>query len=101
MEARPGGKLSPRELSEIMLDARQRTYGDALHPEERHRWMWAVKSRCCAPDPAFYNFPYAFGRLFAMGLYARFREEDPDFTELSRQTGSDTAGTAAAAANRK
>ena len=95
MEARPGGELSPRELSEMMLDAQQRTYGDALHPEERHRWMWAVKTHYYSPDLAFYNFPYAFGQLFALGLYARFREEGPDFSErfneLLRQTGSDTA----------
>ena len=95
MEARPEGELSPRELSEIMLEAQQRTYGDALHPEERHRWMWAVKSHYYDPDLAFYNFPYAFGQLFALGLYARFRDEGEDFArqfnELLRRTGSDDA----------
>lgn len=95
MEARSEGELSPRELSEIMLEAQQRTYGDALHPEERHRWMWAVKSHYYDPDLAFYNFPYAFGQLFALGLYARFRDEGEDFArqfnELLRRTGSDDA----------
>ncbi len=92
MRYRPDGELSPAELSEIMLDAQNRTYGDALEESERHQWMWAVKGHYYSPDLAFYNFPYAFGQLFALGLYARFRKEGGDFApryrELLRLTGS-------------
>jgi oligoendopeptidase F len=36
--------------------------------------MWAVKGHYFTP---FYNWPYTFGLLFGIGLYARYRE-DPD-----------------------
>ena len=29
--------------------------------------------------PTFYNFPYAFGGLFARGLYAQYQQEGPAF----------------------
>mgnify|MGYP006992087661 CR=1 FL=1 len=32
-------------------------------------------------DANFYNFPYAFGGLFARGLYAKFQQEGPAFLE--------------------
>ncbi len=92
MRRRPDGELSPEELSEMMLVAQERTYGDTLEEGERHQWMWAVKSHYYSPDLAFYNFPYAFGQLFALGLYAQFRKEGADFApryrELLRLTGS-------------
>ncbi len=92
MRGRPGGELSPGELTAMMLDAQSRCYGDALEESERHGWMWAVKGHYYSPDLAFYNFPYAFGQLFALGLYSRFREDGSDFAEryreLLRLTGS-------------
>ncbi len=92
MRRRPAGELSPGELTEMMLDAQNRTYGDALEKEERHGWMWAVKGHYYSPDLAFYNFPYAFGQLFALGLYSLFRDEGRSFAgryrELLRLTGS-------------
>ncbi len=103
MRCRPTGELSPRELTEMMLDAQNRTYGDALEKEERHGWMWAVKGHYYSPDLAFYNFPYAFGQLFALGLYSIFREEGADFAdryrELLRLTGSADALTVARSAD--
>ncbi len=103
MRCRPTGELSPGELTEMMLDAQNRTYGDALEKEERHGWMWAVKSHYYSPDLAFYNFPYAFGQLFALGLYSIFREEGADFEdryrELLRLTGSADALTVARSAD--
>ena len=43
--------------------------------------MWAVKSHYYIPDLDFYNFPYAFGQLFAAGLYSRSLEEGPEFAK--------------------
>ena len=37
--------------------------------------MWAAKPHYYGS--AFYNWPYTFGLLFGLGLYARYRE-DPD-----------------------
>jgi len=95
MRQRPAGELSPEELCALMLDAQDRSYGDALEEGERHGWMWAVKGHYYSPDLAFYNFPYAFGQLFALGLYDRFQKEGADFADryraLLRLTGSTDA----------
>jgi len=95
MRSRPDAELSPQELTRMMLDAQQHCYGDALVENERHGWMWAVKGHYYLPDLAFYNFPYAFGQLFALGLFAQFQESGGDFfrqyRSLLRSTGSDSA----------
>ncbi len=66
--------LSVADLNAAMLDAQEAAYGDGLDPEHRHAYMWAVKGHYFTP---FYNWPYTFGLLFGIGLYARYRE-DPD-----------------------
>ncbi len=69
------------ELCQIMLDAQKEAYGDGLDPECLHPYMWACKSHYYSAGLGFYNFPYAFGGLFARGLYAKFRAEGPAFLE--------------------
>jgi oligoendopeptidase F len=39
--------------------------------------MWAVKPHYYST--AFYNWPYCFGLLFGIGLYARYTEEPDRF----------------------
>jgi oligoendopeptidase F len=70
---RAAAELSPQELCDMMLDAQRRTYGDALDAEKLHPYMWAVKGHYYGVGLGFYNYPYAFGQLFALGLYSRFR----------------------------
>jgi oligoendopeptidase F len=85
-----------------MIDAQQRTYGDALDGDLLHPYMWAVKSHYYNSGLAFYNYPYAFGQLFSLGLFARAKAEGPGFErayrELLRLSGSAGAGTVAASA---
>lgn len=71
---RERGVLSVDRLRELMADAQQEAYGDGLDPRWRHRDMWAVKGHYFT---AYYNWPYTFGLLFGLGLYAAF-EHDPD-----------------------
>ena len=84
--------LSPRELCDIMLDAQKKTYGDGLDPECLHPYMWACKSHYYSTDVHFYNFPYAFGQLFAVGVYALYQKKGaaflPDYEKLLRSAGS-------------
>ena len=84
--------LSPRELCEIMLDAQKKTYGDGLDPECLHPYMWACKSHYYSTDVHFYNVPYAFGQLFAVGVYALYQKKGaaflPDYEKLLRAAGS-------------
>ncbi len=95
MERRREAEVSPRELNEYMLEAQEATYGDALDPDKRHPYMWAVKGHYYNVDLAFYNFPYAFGLLFALGLYAEYRRQPEGFPEryraLLRETGRSSA----------
>ena len=64
-------------LCGLMTEAQEKSYGDGLDPNFRHPYMWICKSHYYGPT--FYNFPYAFGGLFARGLYAQYEKEGADF----------------------
>lgn len=89
-ERRRAGELSPAELCELMTAAQRETYGEALDERELHPYMWAVKSHYYSQDFAFYNFPYAFGQLFGLGLYALYRAEGPRFAGRYRSLLAET-----------
>lgn len=82
---RPDGELGPEEFSALMVEAQKATYGDALDPEALHPYMWAVKGHYYIPELDFYNFPYAFGQLFGMGLYGLYQERGESFTDEYRR----------------
>ena len=94
-EQRAGAELSADDFCEIMLRAQRETYGDGLDLDHLHRYMWAWKPHYYRTDLSFYNFPYAFGLLFGLGLYAIYRERGPDFLPeydgLLRSSGEGTA----------
>ena len=64
-------------LCSMMLDAQKKSYGDGLDETCLHPYMWVCKSHYYGPT--FYNFPYAFGGLFARGLYAQYEKEGAAF----------------------
>lgn len=72
-------ELSVNEFNALMLDAQAQTYGDAIDPDLRHPYMWAVKPHYYYSNRSFYNFPYMFGLLFGLGLYARYQEDADAF----------------------
>lgn len=76
-EARAKRTVSSREACQFMLDAQDATYGDGLAADLRHPYMWAAKPHYYSS--AFYNWPYTFGLLFGLGLYARYIEEPDRF----------------------
>ena len=89
LERRVKRELSADEFCALMLDAQQQTYGDGLDPERLHPYMWAAKSHYYGS--LFYNYPYMFGLLFGLGLYARY-QDDPErfkagYDELLSSTG--------------
>ncbi|MBQ3559875.1 MAG: M3 family oligoendopeptidase [Agathobacter sp.] len=69
------------ELCSIMLDAQKEAYGNGLDHDLLHPYMWVCKGHYYSAGLGFYNFPYAFGGLFARGLYAKFQQEGPAFLE--------------------
>jgi len=101
-ERRQDHELNAQEFSELMVEAQKSTYGDGLNPEELHPWMWAVKGHYYSAGLAFYNYPYAFGQLFALALYGLSQKQGPAFVrvyeQLLGQTGIRTADDLAASA---
>ncbi len=73
--------LMAGDLKELMLEAQKKAYGDGLDEAHMHPYMWACKSHYYSEGLSFYNFPYAFGNLFAMGLYSLFLKEGDAFVE--------------------
>jgi len=67
------------ELNEIMRAAQREAYGEGLDPKCLHPYMWACKGHYYSENLSFYNFPYAFGGLFARGLFAKYKAEGVDF----------------------
>lgn len=94
---RAHGTLSVDELNALMLDAQAAAYGDGLDPATRHPYMWAVKGHYFTP---FYNWPYTFGLLFGLGLYARYLDDPQGFRQgyddLLASTGMGDAASLAA-----
>ena len=76
-EKRPEEFMHADTLCNLMLDAQKASYGDGLDPEVLHPYMWVCKGHYYGPT--YYNFPYAFGGLFARGLYAQYEQEGEAF----------------------
>ena len=79
-EARKESALTVSQIKELMLEAQREAYGDGLDQEYLHPYMWAWKPHYYDADYNYYNFPYAFGLLFAKGLYAEYLKKGESFT---------------------
>jgi oligoendopeptidase F len=83
-----------------MLQAQQDTYGEGLDSRYLHPYMWAWKTHYYSAELSFYNYPYAFGLLFGLGLYAIYQERGeaflPDYDDLLSSTGEGTSAELAA-----
>ena len=79
-EARKESSLTVEKIKELMLKAQREAYGDGLDPEYLHPYMWAWKPHYYVANYNYYNFPYAFGLLFAKGLYAEYLNKGNSFT---------------------
>lgn len=97
-EARDERPVRPNELREMMNAAWRNWYGDSL--QEPDPMFWASKLHFYISGLSFYNFPYLFGYLFSLGVYAR-RETlgeafFPRYRALLRDTGRMSAEALAA-----
>ena len=94
-ERRASRELSPEELCASMREAQRRTYGDGVEPDTYHPYMWAVKPHYYSGSSSFYNYPYTFGLLFGLGLFAIYRDQPQGFVaryeDLLSRTGMATA----------
>ena len=98
-ENRPTEFLSADRCCDLMLDAQKKAYGDGLDECCLHKYMWLCKGHYYSGGLSFYNYPYAFGALFARGLYAKYMDEGSAFVDtykkMLRATGTSTVEDAA------
>ena len=85
--------LGVNELNEIMLQAQADAYGDGLDQTTAHPHMWVLKGHYYGSH--FYNWPYTYGLLFGLGLFAQYHA-DPDrfrggYDDLLSRAGMATA----------
>jgi oligoendopeptidase F len=94
-ERREQAELSADDFNEIMERAQKATYGDGLDERYLQKFMWTWKPHYYSPGLSFYNFPYAFGLLFATGLYAIYQQRGAafvdDYKNLLASTGEANA----------
>lgn len=92
-EARAVRPQRPDELKDMMSAAWRKWYGDSL--AEPDPLFWANKLHFYISALSFYNFPYLFGYLFSLGVYARREARSAGFLDryeaLLRDTGRTTA----------
>lgn len=88
-DARAERPLLPKELKAMMRAAWETWYGDSI--AEGDPMFWASKLHFYISGLSFYNFPYLFGYLFSLGVYARREalgdEFFPRYRALLRDTG--------------
>lgn len=89
-EERSNGIVSEKRLNELMVQAQKEAYGDNLSSYHPH--FWCSKLHFFIDDIPFYNFPYTFGYLFSLGIYAKYLEQPEGFEDkyiaLLKDTGS-------------
>ena len=83
------GIVSATRLNELMEEAQREAYGDALDTVHPH--FWASKLHFYITGVPFYNFPYTFGYLFSLSIYAKALEEGTGFEEKYMALLRDTA----------
>ena len=89
-------ELSADDFCEIMERAQKAAYGEGLDERYLQKFMWTWKPHYYSPGLSFYNFPYAFGLLFATGLYAIYKQRGPAFVEDYKKLLASTGEASAA-----
>lgn len=85
MKRREEGSLSVKELNNLMKNSIKKAYGKALNEDSIHSYMWLIKPHYYDSGYNYYNFPYAYGHLFSLGLYNKYLEEGPKFADTYKK----------------
>jgi len=90
--ARQKGLVATDEITRLMVEAQKEAYIDGLGSYHPH--FWAAKLHFFIDEVPFYNFPYTFGYLFSLGIYAKASQHADGFEDqyiaLLRDTASMT-----------
>lgn len=91
-DERKSGPVSVKRLNELMVEAQKEAYADAIDDYDPH--FWSSKLHFHITGVPFYNFPYTFGYLFSLGIYAHAKQKggdfEADYIALLRDTGKMT-----------
>lgn len=91
-EERQKTYVSETRLNELMVAAQKEAFGHIL--QDYHPHFWASKLHFFIDDVPFYNFPYTFGYLFSLGIYAEYLKSPEGFEDkyiaLLQNTGKMT-----------
>ncbi|MEK3890645.1 M3 family oligoendopeptidase [Bacillus sp. FSL K6-3431] len=91
-EERKKGMVNKKRLNELMENAQKEAYADSL--EDYHPLFWGSKLHFFITGVPFYNFPYTFGYLFSLGIYAQAVKEgkgyEKKYMAMLEDTGSMT-----------
>ena len=82
---RSRGELTVDQLNTLMEAAQKTAYLDVLADDGWNPRFWSSKLHFYISGLPFYNFPYTFGYLLSMGLYAVAREAGGEFAETYRR----------------
>ncbi|XRG80774.1 M3 family oligoendopeptidase [Rossellomorea sp. GAMAL-10_SWC] len=86
------GIVSANRLNQLMEESINEAYAGSLEQPSIHSWVWTP--HYYITQSPFYNFPYTFGYLFALGIYAKAKEKgidfEKDYLNLLRDSGSMT-----------
>jgi oligoendopeptidase F len=88
-DERKNGTVPASRLNELMEEAQREAFGNGLG--EVHPHFWASKLHFYITSVPFYNFPYTFGYLFSLSIYAKAIEEGSSFEEKYISLLRDTA----------
>jgi pepF/M3 family oligoendopeptidase len=84
-QERAAGELSASQLSELMCEAQQAAFCDELASDGWYPNFWISKLHFYMSTLPFYNFPYTFGYLLSLGVYAVASDFGDQFADRYRQ----------------
>ncbi|MER2039048.1 MAG: M3 family oligoendopeptidase [Solibacillus sp.] len=88
-EERKKGLVAVHRINELMHEAIKEGYEDSVEEVSVYTWLWTP--HFYITKAPFYNFPYTFGYLFALCLFAKYKEMGTAFEnayiQLLRDSG--------------
>lgn len=82
---RAEGELAAEEFCELMQSAQKEAYANGFSDDGYNPRFWASKLHFYITEIPFYNFPYTFGYLLSLGVYAMAGDMGGDFPEQYRK----------------
>lgn len=78
-QQRLAGEVPRERLCELMVESQREAYTDSLGEQGWNANFWVSKLHFYITELPFYNFPYTFGYLLSLGVYALADELGDDF----------------------